>query len=79
MFGLMLCAPRMVELMPEITSGIGNETDIADHPGLRHLRRDLALDVAAFVEAGRVGAHIRCALEAGAVFEERCWDIWPPP
>ena len=25
MFGLTVCAPRMVALMPEITSGIGNE------------------------------------------------------
>ena len=38
--------------------------------GLRHLGRDLALDVAAFIEAGGVGAHVLGALEAGGVLEE---------
>ena len=39
-------------------------------PGLRHLGRNLALDVAAFIEARGVGAHVLGALEAGRMLEE---------
>src|SRR5580692_134126 len=44
--------------------------DVADHARLRDLGCDLALDVAPFIEAGGIGAHILRALEAGGVFEE---------
>ena len=43
--------------------------DVAEHAGLRHLGGDLALDVAALIEAGRIGAHVLGALEAGGVLE----------
>ena len=43
--------------------------DIAEHAGLRHLGRDLALDVAALVPARRIGRHVLVALVAGSVLE----------
>ena len=43
--------------------------DIAEHAGLRHLGRDLALDVAALVQARRIGRHVLVALVAGGVLE----------
>ena len=43
--------------------------DVAGDALLRHLRSDLALDVAAFIEAAVVGRKIRCGLVAGGMLE----------
>ena len=69
MLGLTVCAPSIVALMPETTSGNRERADIAEHAGLRHLRRDHALDVAALVPPRRIGRHVLVALVAGGVLE----------
>ena len=43
--------------------------DVTEHALLRHLAGDHALDVAAFVEAAGIGAHVGRALEAGGMLE----------
>src|SRR5216683_5775192 len=44
--------------------------DIAEHTRLRHLGGDPSLDIAAFIEPGRIGCHVLVALVAGVVLEE---------
>ena len=74
MLGLTVWAPRIVELMPEITSGNRERADVAEHARLGHFRGDDALDVAALVEAARIGADIGGALEAGRSARSRPWE-----
>ena len=79
MFGLTDCAPSMMALMPEITSGNRERGDVAEHAGLRHLGGDQALDVAALVEPRRIGREVLVALVAGGVLEHARSDIsWRP-
>ncbi len=67
--GLTLRAPSVKASMLRITSGIGNETDIAERVRLRHLARQHAQQVRAFMEPGFVRGDVRRDLVTGVVLE----------
>ena len=69
MFGLIVCAPRIVELIPDTTRGSGTSR----YSRARRIStswRQSGLDGATLIEARGIGRHVLVALVAGVVLEE---------